>query len=351
MKTAEEIYEAMLAVYTEKTGFAMEDGSELAVRLYAAAAELESLYAYCDWALCQCFPQTATGENLDAHGTMRSLTRREGGKAAGTLRFSLAEARADDLTIPAGTVCTTAGMVRFVTTASAVIAAGETTADAPAEAEHAGVSGNAAAGTVTLLTQAPAGVAACTNPAAFAGGVDEEADEAFRARILDTFRRLPNGANSAYYENRVLQHSGVGAAIVLPRYQGVGTVGIVVAGAAGPADAALLEEIRADLQAVREIAVDVTVFAPTTLPVDVTVRLTPVAGTETGAAAAAVRDALTGYFTGALLGKPLYRAALGSVIYGTGLVENYEIAAPTEDLAGSKTELPVLGTLQVTEDL
>ena len=39
MKTAEEIYRSMLAVYEEKTGFAMHDASDLAVRLYAAAAE------------------------------------------------------------------------------------------------------------------------------------------------------------------------------------------------------------------------------------------------------------------------------------------------------------------------
>lgn len=76
MKTAEEIYRSMLAVYEEKTGFAMHDASDLAVRLYAAAAELESLYAYSDWALTQSFPQTASGEYLDYHGTLRGLSRR-----------------------------------------------------------------------------------------------------------------------------------------------------------------------------------------------------------------------------------------------------------------------------------
>ncbi len=44
MKQAQEIYQDMLATFRARTGFAMEDSSDLAVRLYAAAAEIETLY-------------------------------------------------------------------------------------------------------------------------------------------------------------------------------------------------------------------------------------------------------------------------------------------------------------------
>ena len=37
MKTCEEIYQEMLALFAEKTGFAMDGTADLAVRLYAAA--------------------------------------------------------------------------------------------------------------------------------------------------------------------------------------------------------------------------------------------------------------------------------------------------------------------------
>ena len=59
MKEVSEIFEKMQSVFTEKTGFAMEDTADLAVRLYAAAAEIQTLYAYSDWAMKQSFPQTA----------------------------------------------------------------------------------------------------------------------------------------------------------------------------------------------------------------------------------------------------------------------------------------------------
>mgnify|MGYP004520142699 FL=1 len=204
MKEVSEIYRGMLDVFTEKTGFSMEDSADLAVRLYAAAAQLQTLYIYADWALAQSFPQTAAGEYLDRHAALRGLARKAGEKAHGVLRFRIDLAREDDVSIPAGTVCSTAGLVRFVTLEDAVIEAGSLYADAPAQAEAAGSAGNAAVQTVTVLTQAPVGVAGVTNPAAFVGGSDGETDEALRQRVLDSFVRLPNGANAAFYEQRAL---------------------------------------------------------------------------------------------------------------------------------------------------
>ena len=66
MKTTLEIFEAMRQTMAERAGFLPDEGCELAVRLYAAAAQIESLYAYADWSRRQCFPQTAAGEYLDA---------------------------------------------------------------------------------------------------------------------------------------------------------------------------------------------------------------------------------------------------------------------------------------------
>ncbi len=327
----------------------MDSASDLSVRLYAAAAEIESLYVYCDWALRQCFPQTAVGSYLDSHGALRGLTRKGASCATGMLRFSLSEARADDVAIAAGTVCTTTGLVRFATMQAAVIPAGSLSVDVPAQAETAGTAGNAAEGTVTVMVSAPAGVSACTNPAAFAGGTDEESDEDFRARVIASFARLPNGANAAFYESRALSHDGVASAQVIPRVNGIGTVGVVIASQAGVPDDALIETVQADLDAVREIAVDVTVSKPTAVTVDVTASITPVDGVSFSAAQAAADAAIRAYFTGERLGKPVYRAAVGGLIYGTGLVENYTLTSPSADLAAGQTQLPVLGTLTITE--
>lgn len=349
MKEISELYEGMLETFEEKTGFAMEDTADLAVRLYAAAAEIQALYIYADWALTQSFPQSAAGKYLDYHGQLRGITRKSGHKAGGILRFKIDSARAEPLRVPAGTVCTTAGLVRFVTTEDALIRAGALYADAAAEAEVVGTAGNVPAERITNMTKAPVGVTGVTNPAAFAGGSGEEDDESLRERILDSFIRLPNGANAAFYELRALSHPGVEAVRVIPRHQGIGTVGVVVSAAGGVPEQVLLQEIQDDLDSVREIAVDVTVMAPEPERMDLAVRILPKPGKSFDSAQAAVRTALTAWFDGGLLGKPVYRTQLGKVILDTGVVETYTITAPTKDLPADARRLPQLGTLTITE--
>ena len=67
-----------------------------------------------------------------------------------------------------------------------------------------------------------------------------------------------------------------------------------------------------------------------------------------GGTAAAVTAALDRYFSGELLGKSVLRAKLGSVIYGVEGVENYTLTAPAADVAISAGQLPVKGTVTVT---
>ena len=350
MKEVEELYGQMLQVFEEKTGFTMDDTADLAVRLYAAAAQIQTLYAYCDWAVNQSFPQTANGEYLDYHAALRGITRRAGTKATGTLRFRIDRALEADLPVPKGTVCATAGLVRFVTTQDGAIAAGELYADIPAQAESVGTSGNAGAETITLMTRAPEGVAGVLNLRAFTGGSGQEDDESLRLRVLDSFIRLPNGANAAFYELRAMSHAGVEAAVVIPRMNGIGTVGVVIASASGAPSAQLLQEVQEDLDAVREIAVDVTVLPPQIQEVSVTASIRPKTGISFEAAKAAAEKAVKGCFTGSMLGKSLYRAAISSAIFATGMVDNVVLTQPQADVAGSAKLLCKLDGLSISEE-
>ena len=193
MRTTEEIYQALLADFAQRAGVAPEEGCDLSVRLWAAAAQLQALEIQADWVLDQSFPQTARGLWLDYHGQMRGVSRQEAAKAVGTLRFTVESEPVADITIPAGTVCMTEEEVRFRTVEDAVLKAGSLSADAAAEALEGGSGGNAAAGSVCILTACPVAVTGCTNPGPFTGGRDAEDDETFRGRILESYRRLSNG--------------------------------------------------------------------------------------------------------------------------------------------------------------
>ena len=349
MKEWTEIYEQLRGTFAQRAGFVPSEGCDSAVRLYALAAELQSLLMQADWVLDQSFPQTAQGTYLDYHAETRGITRGAAEKAAGVIRFAAADKVTAACPIEKGTVCMTAEGVRFETTEDAAIAVGSQWADVPAQAVEAGAGGNVIAGTVTLLSAMPVGVVQCTNPAAFSGGCDAESDEALRGRVLASYQRLPNGANAAYYEQEAMRYPGVAAAKAVGRARGIGTVNVVIATHAGVPDAALLAAVETDLQKKREIAVDVKVLAPAVETVAVTAALKAAPGYTFAEAKAGAQSALEALFTGELLGKSVTTARLLTLLCGVEGVENVHLTAPAADVAVGSTELPMLGTVTISE--
>ena len=349
MKEWTEIYEQLRGTFAQRAGFVPSEGCDSAVRLYALAAELQSLLMQADWVLDQSFPQTAQGTYLDYHAETRGITRGAAEKAAGVIRFAAADKVTAACPIEKGTVCMTAEGVRFETTEDAAIAVGSQWADVPAQAVEAGAGGNVIAGTVTLLSAMPVGVVQCTNPAAFSGGCDAESDEALRGRVLASYQRLPNGANAAYYEQEAMRYPGVAAAKAVGRARGIGTVNVVIATHAGVPDAALLAAVETDLQKKREIAVDVKVLAPAVETVAVTAALKAAPGYTFAEVKAGAQSALEALFTGELLGKSVTTARLLTLLCGVEGVENVHLTTPAADVAVDATELPMLGTVTLSE--
>ena len=244
----------------------------------------------------------------------------------------------------------TEGAVRFRTTELGTIPAGETSVTVAAEAVETGAGGNVGAGAVHVLTACPVAVTAVTNEALFTGGLAEETDEALRVRVLDTFLRLPNGANAAWYELTACRHAGVTSAKAVGRARGIGTVDVYVSTPEGVPGQALLTELQTVFQKSREIAVDVQVKAPEAVEVNMTLTVKPAEGTAFEAAKAAVESELAGFFGGRLLGQSVKLAELYSRIYALDAVENCRITLPAADTEISATELPVLGTVSITEE-
>lgn len=234
-------------------------------------------------------------------------------------------------------------------TEKATLAKGETYVDVPASAVEAGVSGNAIAGAIHLMSVYPVGITQCVNPEAFSGGSDEESNEKLRERVLASYKRLPNGANAAFYEQEAMSFPNVAAAKAVGRARGIGTVDVYVSTHAGAPDEKLLGEIEAVLQKKREIAVDVEVKAPTEKTVNMSAELTAEQGWTMQEITDAATAALQAYFTGERLGEAVYTAKLANILYGVEGVKNCHLLTPSADVSVSATELPVLGTVTITE--
>lgn len=348
MKTAQELYTSLCQSYTEKSGREIAEYSDIAVRLYAFAAELESLYCYLDWSRAQCFPQTASGSYLDLFGEMRCIFRKAARAAEGEVSFSRSSG-AGTLRVPSGTVLLSKSGLHFRTTQEAVFAEGELTASSSAVCCEVGTQGNVTAGTVVCFSAYPQGVTACRNLTAFSGGCDAETDESYRARLLADYKSSAGLPNAAFYESFVMAYDDVAACKVIPRMNGIGTVGIAVELCGGESDAARLNEIAAALQRVREVATDVTVFAPERVNVSYSIALTPAAGVSFSEASLAAEAAIRAYFDGNLLGKTVYLTKLGALIEATGLVETYHFDESCRDCAVTQTQRLWLEELTLTE--
>ena len=347
--TIDEIYAQMAETFSQETGITLAGDGDMAVRLYAVAAQIYALYVQADWVNRQCFPQSAEGEYLDLHAQLRGLERRAAVAAVGVVRFEADRAPGTDLTIPTGTVCMTAGLIRFETTQAAVLQAGKTEVEVPAAALEPGASGNVAAGTIRAMAVAPVGVSRCTNPEGFSGGVDAESDDELRERVLETFRRMPNGANAAFYEQGAMSFPQVAAAAVISRPRGVGSVDVVISISSGVPDSELLEEVQAYFEARREIAVDVLVRAPEVQDVDVTVQVQAAANRDGETVRQEVEQAIRSWFDGRRLGQNILRAKLGQLVFEVEGVENYALTAPASDVMVDSDVLPRLRTISVIQ--
>ena len=349
MRTTDEIYEALSADFVSAGGVTPVEGGDMWLRLRAVAAEISALEAQADFVARQCFPQTASGTYLDSHAALRGLRRGEALPASGTLRFYRETAAEDALSIPEGSECMTAAGASFVTTCAGTIPAGAAWCELPARSTLAGSAGNVPAGAVAYMKLAPAGVRGVSNPAAFSGGTDGEEDEQLRARVLSSYRTLPNGANIGYYESKVLDFDYVEAVTVMPKKRGLGTVDVVFATRAGVPTADQLAEVEAVLKSEREICVDIAVSAPVTAQVDVTAALTVAEGYDFAAVKAAAEDALAGYFSGARLSRGVQRAGLYALLMAVDGVENVSLAQPETDVAALAGTLPTAGAVTISE--
>ncbi len=204
------------------------EGNPLYNALSPAAVELVLAAIWAQEVLRRGFASTTFGQYLDLRCEEHGITRRPAVKATGQVAFT----GTPGTVIPAGTQVSTASSetapaIFFATKSNATIGdSGTVTADI--EAVEAGVSGNVAAGAITMLAQPIFGVTSVTNAASTTGGLDEEDDTSLLARYLQRVQSPSAGGNKADYVNWAMEVAGVGGVSVIPVRDGPGTVSVAI---------------------------------------------------------------------------------------------------------------------------
>ncbi len=351
MESYEEILKRMQEAYQEASGHCPDDVSDTGLRLRVLSGELYRLQAKLAWLERQAFPQTATGNWLDKHGVQRGVVRREAGRAQGELTFSRYIPLSFDLVIPKGTVCASTGEnpVEYETTEEGILAADTLNVVIPARAVRGGKEGNVGAGYINTLRDPTTSVNYVNNEKAFTGGTDPEDDEAYRARILVSYDSPSSGANVGYYREVALACNGVGAAGIIPRANGTGTVGVYIWGVTDAPSEETISELEETFSKEREAGVKVTVQAATAKTVNVGVRLKLRPGSDFTRTQQDVEQAVGAYFASLTVGSPVYLAELQRVILDVAPAVKLEFPVTMYDISANQSVVPVLGTVTVEE--
>ncbi|TAL31596.1 MAG: hypothetical protein EPN93_17525 [Spirochaetes bacterium] len=198
------------------------------------------------------FPQTSDKYALARHLAEEGLFLKSATKAEGSIRIGSSTLPTRRVDIPQGVLPKTPGdkSLVFETLESGYIDQntpadmnGKYTVALTMRALATGPAYNVNANTVTDLETSIDGIDVIYNPDYIGGGADEESVESARQRLIDAKKVLSRGTMS-WFKSEAEKISGVHQAIVVPRHQGRGTVGILVVGEGGPAPDAVLQAVR-----------------------------------------------------------------------------------------------------------
>lgn len=303
----------------------------------------------------------AHGIYLDYHAKPAHTSRRSPTKAIGYITVEGKEGTV----ISKGTVFAVpasgdAAAVFFVSTADARIPSSGSI-NINIEAAEPGVRGNVAANTIIIASTPIAGVTSITNPEPTTGGTAEEDDESLRARIEEFYKF----ADISYvgcdndYHRWALEVDGVGAATVMPEWNGPGTVKVVILDQNGdPANEeivnAVIEHIVSPSDRMKRLApigATVTIEAPDVVKINITCKLR-FSGEHPDNIVEAIKAGITEYMAEAREAGIVRTTRIGAIIIGTDGVADYDelkLNGSTENIPIQPDQFPALGTFTYDE--
>ena len=199
------------------------EGSIIYDALAPACAELAQLYIALDVYADQTYLLTATGEHLDDKVADYGITRNPATYAQRVGSFT--DINGQPLNITIGTrfsVPNEYGGYNYK-----VISEYENVGHYLLQCETAGIAGNEYFGNLLPLESVNnLGVATLSD--VYIAGEDEESDDSLRERAIKKLTEIPFGGNVADYKEFVENIDGVGACLVIPVWNGGGTVKLVI---------------------------------------------------------------------------------------------------------------------------
>ncbi|CDZ82766.1 phage tail protein [Citrobacter koseri] len=313
--------------------------AEVYARVQAAA--VHTLYGYLDYLARNMLPDLCDEDWLYRHARIKRCPRKDAVAASGFARW---DGLGGTPTLPAGTQIQRDDQVTFTTTQT--VTASDGLLRVPVVADVAGSAGNTDDGTALRLGTPVSGIPSTGYADTLNGGDDVEELETWRARVMERYYWTPQGGADPDYVIWAKEIAVITRAWTFRHYQGIGTVGVMVA-TSDPAKPAPGDDI---VQSVREHILPrapvagsgLFVFAAVEKVIPVTIALakdTP-----------EIRTAVTAELNSLMLrdGQPSGKVYVSRISEAISLATDevaHQLRAPTVDVVLGQTELPVLGDI------
>ncbi|MDR3661594.1 MAG: baseplate J/gp47 family protein [Mycobacterium sp.] len=313
------------------------DAQVLARTLSGAAF---GLYGYLDWIAEQILPDTADETTLERIAALRLHQPRKAAQAAsGSVSYTAAAGAVLD----AGTLLQTSDGRSYTVTVGGTTSGGINTAQI--QALDAGSLGNGDAGLTLFPVQPVQGIGNTFTVLApgLTGGVAAESVESLRARVIRSYRIIPNGGSAADYETWALECPGITRAWCRGGYLGPGTVGLFVMRDNDPIplpDDGQLALVQAYIDPLRPVTAELHVLAPVLVPVTYTLRLVP---DTTATRAAVVAELQDLHDREGGLGETLLLTHIAESISSAGGEQDHLLVSPSADVPAAANQLLSFG--------
>ena len=300
----------------------------------------------------------AEGIYLDYHAEAAGISRKAATNATGTVSIE----GTPGTEIPAG--------FEFAVPASgddaAIIFTTDTDAtidlngsvEIPITAEEPGTEGNVGAQTIIIMASPTIdGIESVINEAATTGGTDEESDDDLRERIAQAIQSVSNSfcGCDADYKRWAMEVGGVGSALVIPEWNGPGTVKVIVIDSNGaPASQAIVEAVYNSIVSPNDrskrkapIGATVTVVAPSSVDVAISFNLILETDSVAETVIANIRTAIENYLADASDEGEINVNRVGSQIIRTAGVKDYNnllINNSTQNIPLNRDQYPNIST-------
>lgn len=328
-----------------------EEGSFVHDAISPVSQELAQSYIALDNVLSRAFAITAAengfSHELELRAAEFGIYRKDGTKAVGQVAFS----GSDNVLIPAGTIVQTGGGLQFKTLSDVVIK--NNTAKADIEALEIGIKYNIPAGTIIQLPTQITGVTSIINNNVTSGGTEIENDQSLLQRLLFRVQLPATSGNIYHYKQWAMEVNGVGDAVVVPLWNGPGTVKVVILDSNKKVPAKnIIDAVSAHIEKARPVGAHVTVVPAKEITINIDVKLQLIGENTLTQAKSLIERGVERYLDSIAFKESYIRyTKIANVLLDIPIIMDYSnlmLNGKTSNIAVEEGQVGILGQVNVS---